>query len=163
MINSLYHDIKYEYMSRNFFVNDRLASEIAAILFIIEGVENILLQLTNNKSRSNKNTTDEVAIEKIMIDKVAQLDSTFFAYVPRKIYSRLMKSKDGFIAEMKAKVSEKFLKKEHSAIFEMKISLLRLFSRFPEFMSSNHRVRSKEKGDIQVSVNAIYLYVEYEN
>lgn len=87
------------------------------MIFIVEGVENTLLQLTNNKSRNNKNTTDEVAIEKIMVDKVAQLDSNFLAYVPRKIYSRLMKSKDGFIAEMKAKISEKFLKKEHSAIF----------------------------------------------
>ncbi len=38
MINSLYNDIKYEYMCRNFFINDKVASEIAANLFIIEGV-----------------------------------------------------------------------------------------------------------------------------
>lgn len=67
MINSLYHDIKYEYMCRNFFVNDKLASEIAATIFIIEGVENILLDITNHKSKYNKNTTDEVTIEKIML------------------------------------------------------------------------------------------------
>jgi hypothetical protein len=29
-------------------------------------------------------------------------------------------------------------------------------------MSSNHRMRSKEKGEMQISINAIYFYVEYE-
>ncbi len=44
----------------------------------------------------------------------------------------------------------------------MKISLLTLFSKFPEFMSTNHRFLSRERGEMQVSINAIYLYVEYE-
>jgi len=36
MINSLYHDVKYEYLCRNFFVSDKLATNIAAMLFMIE-------------------------------------------------------------------------------------------------------------------------------
>ena len=58
MINSLYHDIKYEYMCRNFFVNDKLANEIAAILFLIEVVENTLMAVTNPRSSNNLKTTD---------------------------------------------------------------------------------------------------------
>jgi hypothetical protein len=143
MINSLYHDIKYEYMCRNFFVNDKLASEIAAIIFLIEVVENTLLEVTTPKSKYNPKTTDEITVDKIITLKMAQLDSSFLGYVPRKIYNRLMKSKDNFILDMKGKISEKFLKKEHNVIFEMKISLLVIFSKFPEFMSSNHRMKSK--------------------
>ncbi len=45
----------------------------------------------------------------------------------------------------------------------MKLSLLRVFSKFPEFMSSNHHLRSKEKGEMRISVNAIYIYIEYES
>jgi hypothetical protein len=63
---------------------------------------------------------------------------------------------------MKAKISERVLKKEYNVIFEMKITLLNIFSKFPEFMSSNHRMRSKEKGEMQISINAIYFYIEYE-
>ena len=58
MINSLYNDIKYEYMCRNLFINDKVASEIAANLFIIEGVQNTFNEITNNRSRYNQNTTD---------------------------------------------------------------------------------------------------------
>jgi hypothetical protein len=36
MINSLYHDVKYEYLCRNFFVSDKLAIDIASMLFMIE-------------------------------------------------------------------------------------------------------------------------------
>lgn len=43
MVNSLYHDAKYEYMCRNFFVSDKMASDIASILFMIENTENILI------------------------------------------------------------------------------------------------------------------------
>lgn len=45
MINSLYHDIKYEYMCRNFFINDKLASEIASLIFVIECVENSMANM----------------------------------------------------------------------------------------------------------------------
>ena len=40
-----------------------------------------------------------------MVEKMAQLDSSFIGFVPKKIYSRLMKSKDGFVSEMKSKIS----------------------------------------------------------
>lgn len=58
MINSLYHDVKYEYLLRNFFVNDKLAIDIASMLFMIENAENILLDATNKKSIHIKHTLD---------------------------------------------------------------------------------------------------------
>lgn len=84
-----------------------------------------------------------MALDKLIIEKIAQLDSNFNTYVPQKVCSRLMGLKESFVTEMKAKISERILKKEHNVIFEMKLALLGIFSRFPEFMSSNHRMRSK--------------------
>jgi hypothetical protein len=104
-------------MCRNFFVNDKLANEIAAILFLIETVENTLIAVTNPRVATNPKTTDEVAIDSVITQKMGQLDSNFLAYVPRKIYTRLMKAKDNFVTEMKARISERFLKKEHTVIF----------------------------------------------
>lgn len=47
-MNSLYHDVKFEYLCKNLFINDQLASEIAANLFIIEGVENLLMEASSS-------------------------------------------------------------------------------------------------------------------
>jgi hypothetical protein len=58
MINSLYHDVKYEYICRNFFVSDKLAIDIGSMLFMIETAENIILDATNQKSSNIKNTLD---------------------------------------------------------------------------------------------------------
>jgi hypothetical protein len=58
MINSLYHDVKYEYLCRNFFVNDKLSIEIASMFFMIENAENIIIEATNKKSLHIKHTLD---------------------------------------------------------------------------------------------------------
>lgn len=58
-----------------------------------------------------------MAIDKILIEKQKQLDSTFLSYIPLKTYKRLMKPKEELIADLKAKISERLLKGEHSNIF----------------------------------------------
>jgi len=69
MINSLYHDVKYEYLCRNFFASDKLAIDIASMLFMIETAENILLDATNKKSAKIKHTLDEMTMDKMLIEK----------------------------------------------------------------------------------------------
>ena len=66
-----------------------------------------------------------------MEEEKAQLDATCLSYVPKRIFDRLMKSKEEFVNQMRDKVKEKVFKKEHNAIHEMKIGVLRSFSAFP--------------------------------
>ena len=63
MINSLYHDVKYEYMCRNFFINDKLACDIASIFFMIENAENMLLDASKkNYGQLHPNDEEEVSL-----------------------------------------------------------------------------------------------------
>ena len=70
-MNSLYHDVKFEYLCKNLFINDQLASEIAANLFIIEGVENLLMEASSSGFETKG--LDEVSIQKMMLDKMNDL------------------------------------------------------------------------------------------
>ena len=86
---------------------------------------------------------DQLSIDKLMLAKMNNLQDNFYAYIPKKIYHRLLKSKAQFAVELKHKISQKFLKKQQNDIFEMKIKILRSFNKFNEFMSTNHRLQSK--------------------
>ncbi len=160
MINSLYNDVKYEYMCRNFFVNDKLATDIASIFFIIENIESMFSDVNNKKSLLLRNTLQEMNVSKMLIDSQKQLQVTFLNFIPLKTYKRLMKPKEMMVGELRAKISERILKNEYSNIYEMKLNLLNIFSKFPEFLSTNYQVVSKERNQMRISINAMYIYIE---
>ncbi len=71
-----------------------------------------------------------------------------------------MKPKEMMVGELRAKISERILKNEYSNIYEMKLNLLNIFSKFPEFLSTNYQVVSKERNQMRISINAMYIYIE---
>jgi len=75
MIDSLYHDIKYEYIARNFFVNDKAAVDIAALLFMIQCVERYMMDAASviSAPRSNQKITEEKTIEEYIYDQALQI------------------------------------------------------------------------------------------
>lgn len=56
MLNSLYHDHKFEYLFRNFFISDERACDLAATIFIIECVETTLRRLRNSRAGADEVT-----------------------------------------------------------------------------------------------------------
>ena len=42
----------------------------------------------------------------------------------------------------------------------MKLNFLKIVSSFPEFVSTNYVVRSKDLSDMRLSLNSMYIYVE---
>lgn len=129
-------------MCRGFFVNDKYAIEIASLFFVIENLEELLAESAKKKSIQHQ-AEDDTKLNLKMRERQDRLDATFLNYIPVKTYKRLMKSKEVVIAELKAKVSERFLKNEYNNLIEMKSNLLNIFSKFPEFCSSNYIGRSK--------------------
>jgi hypothetical protein len=95
MIDSLYHDIKYEYIARNFFVNDKTAVDIAALIFMIQCVERYMMDSASVISvpRPQQKIAEKKTIEEYIYEQTLQIDSTFQAFLPRQIYLRLLKSK----------------------------------------------------------------------
>jgi hypothetical protein len=71
-----------------------------------------------------------------------------------------MKSKEIIVAELRAKISERILKSEYNNIYDMKLNLLSIFSKFPEYASTNYIVSSKEKSVMRISINSMYVFVE---
>lgn len=105
MINSLFCDWRYEYMSSRYFVDDQNMFENAAKMIIIDSVEEMDESTGLLQSEAQKKTEEAIKA------KLTKLSSIYKGYLPEMSIKRSFLSQDELLPELKRLVTSKIIQK----------------------------------------------------